>query len=81
MLRTFSWAEFDECNEEGPRNSAIARKYNTTDITNQIGIFLFKQFSSVKNLLPMNYEAFVQEEFISFELRKQYYQVAKFSTS
>ena len=50
-------------------------------ITNQIGIFWFKQFSSVKNLLPMNYEAFVQEELISFELRKHFYQVAKFSTS
>ena len=52
------------------------------DITNQIGIFFWlKQFSSVKNLLPMNYEAFVQKELISFELRKHRYQVAKFSTS
>ena len=50
------------------------------DITNQIGIFFWlKQFSSVKNLLPMNYEAFVQEELISFEhqIRKHCYQVTQ----
>ena len=52
------------------------------DITNQIDIFFwFKQSSSVKHLLPMDYEAFVEKELISFELRKHCYQVAKFSTS
>ena len=26
VLRTFSWAEFDECNEEGPRNISACTK-------------------------------------------------------
>ena len=49
VLRTFSWAEFDECNEEGPRNISACTKiyHNIRDPK--------KWYRSVKNTIFHGY--------------------------